>query len=56
MLNMNSSLHRAPRRAGPVTQALMRSLCFCGWCIRTIASGDARYNPISYSQRHGLTT
>jgi glycogen debranching enzyme len=37
-----------PERAGPVAQALMGSSSFCGWGIRTIASGEARYNPMSY--------
>jgi glycogen debranching enzyme len=37
-----------PERAGPVAQAQMGSSSFCGWGIRTIASGEARYNPMSY--------
>ena len=37
-----------PERAGPVAQALMGSSSFCGWGIRTVASGEARYNPMSY--------
>jgi glycogen debranching enzyme len=37
-----------PERAAPVAQALMGSSSFCGWGIRTIASGEARYNPMSY--------
>ncbi len=37
-----------PERAAAVAQALMGSSSFCGWGIRTIASGEARYNPMSY--------
>jgi glycogen debranching enzyme len=37
-----------PERAGPVAQALMKSSSFSGWGIRTVASGEARYNPMSY--------
>jgi glycogen debranching enzyme len=37
-----------PERAGPVAEVLMGSSSFCGWGIRTIASGEARYNPMSY--------
>ena len=37
-----------PERADPVAQALMGSSSFCGWGIRTIASSEARYNPMSY--------
>ena len=37
-----------PERAGPVANVLMGSSSFCGWGIRTIASGEARYNPMSY--------
>jgi glycogen debranching enzyme len=37
-----------PDRAGPVAQALMGSSSFSGWGIRTVASGEARYNPMSY--------
>ena len=43
-----------PERADPVTKALMGSSSFCGWGIRTIASGEARYNPDELSQRLGL--
>ena len=37
-----------PERAASVVQTLMGSLCFCGWGIRTVASSEARYNPMSY--------
>ena len=37
-----------PERADAVTRALMSSSSFCGWGIRTVASGEARYNPMSY--------
>jgi glycogen debranching enzyme len=37
-----------PERAGPVAETLMGSSSFCGWGIRTVASGEARYNPMSY--------
>jgi glycogen debranching enzyme len=35
---------RAPR----VAEALLSSASFSGWGIRTIAAGEARYNPMSY--------
>ena len=37
-----------PERAAPVARTLMGSSSFCGWGIRTVASGEARYNPMSY--------
>lgn len=37
-----------PERAGQVTRTLMSASSFCGWGIRTIASTEARYNPMSY--------
>lgn len=37
-----------PHRSGPVAQALMASPSFSGWGVRTIASTEARYNPMSY--------
>jgi glycogen debranching enzyme len=37
-----------PERADPVANVLMGSSSFCGWGIRTIASSEARYNPMSY--------
>jgi glycogen debranching enzyme len=35
-------------RADRVCQALMDSASFAGWGIRTVAAGEARYNPMSY--------
>ena len=35
-------------RAGQVADQLLGQDFFCGWGIRTIASGEARYNPMSY--------
>lgn len=35
-------------RAASVADRLMQSAFFSGWGIRTIASGEARYNPMSY--------
>jgi glycogen debranching enzyme len=37
-----------PERAETVVRTLMGSASFCGWGIRTIASTEARYNPMSY--------
>ena len=37
-----------PERAPEVVRTLMGSSCFCGWGVRTIASTEARYNPMSY--------
>jgi glycogen debranching enzyme len=37
-----------PDRAAQVTRTLMSASSFCGWGIRTIASTEARYNPMSY--------
>ena len=37
-----------PQRAESVVRTLMGSSCFCGWGIRTVASTEARYNPMSY--------
>lgn len=37
-----------PERAASVVQALMAGNSFCGWGVRTVASGEARYNPMSY--------
>lgn len=37
-----------PHRAGPVVRNLMRSASFSGWGIRTVASSERRYNPMSY--------
>src|SRR6185295_19315941 len=35
-------------RAGLVADGLMSARFFSGWGIRTIARGEARYNPMSY--------
>ena len=37
-----------PARAARVVQTLLGRDSFSGWGIRTVASGEARYNPISY--------
>ncbi|MCQ4160344.1 amylo-alpha-1,6-glucosidase [Roseomonas sp. GC11] len=37
-----------PERAERVARTLMDPSFFTGWGIRTIASGEARYNPMSY--------
>jgi glycogen debranching enzyme len=37
-----------PERAAEVVATLMASPSFCGWGVRTIASTEARYNPMSY--------
>ncbi|HEY0526591.1 MAG TPA: amylo-alpha-1,6-glucosidase [Stellaceae bacterium] len=38
----------SPERARRVAEALMDERGFSGWGIRTIANGEARYNPMSY--------
>ena len=38
----------SPERATRVAQTLLSRDSFSGWGIRTVASGEARYNPISY--------
>lgn len=38
----------APERAARVADRLLRPEFFSGWGIRTIAQGQARYNPMSY--------
>jgi glycogen debranching enzyme len=38
----------SPERARLVAAGLMRPHFFTGWGIRTIAQGEARYNPMSY--------
>jgi glycogen debranching enzyme len=35
-------------RAARLAARLLRADCFSGWGIRTVASGQARYNPMSY--------
>ena len=37
-----------PERVATVVRSLMGSSCFCGWGVRTVASTEARYNPMSY--------
>lgn len=37
-----------PERAARVAQTLLGRDSFSGWGIRTVASGEARFNPISY--------
>jgi len=37
-----------PERASKVATGLLRPQFFSGWGIRTVANGQARYNPISY--------
>ena len=38
----------APERAAKVAQDIMRPSFNSGWGIRTVAAGEARYNPMSY--------
>jgi glycogen debranching enzyme len=37
-----------PERAARVARTLLSPDSFCGWGVRTIAEGEARYNPMSY--------
>ncbi len=37
-----------PERTAQVARTLMSASSFCGWGIRTIASTEVRYNPMSY--------
>ena len=37
-----------PERASKVATGLLRPQFFSGWGIRTVANGQARYNPMSY--------
>jgi glycogen debranching enzyme len=37
-----------PQRAQRVAATLLSDASFSGWGVRTIAAGEARYNPISY--------
>jgi len=37
-----------PHRAARVAQTLLQPSSFCGWGIRTLAAGEARFNPMSY--------
>jgi glycogen debranching enzyme len=38
----------AADRAAAVASSLLRPQSFSGWGIRTVAQGEARYNPMSY--------
>ncbi len=38
----------SPERAQRVAQTLFQPESFNGWGVRTVASGEARYNPLSY--------
>ena len=38
----------APERAAIVAATLLNDASFSGWGIRTVAEGEARYNPMSY--------
>jgi glycogen debranching enzyme len=38
----------APERAARVAQSLLHPASFSGWGVRTVAEGEARYNPMSY--------
>jgi glycogen debranching enzyme len=38
----------APERAAIVARTLLDSPSFSGWGVRTVATGEARYNPMSY--------
>ncbi|HEX6128601.1 MAG TPA: amylo-alpha-1,6-glucosidase [Candidatus Limnocylindria bacterium] len=37
-----------PERAADVARTLMSDASFSGWGIRTVAAGEARYNPMAY--------
>ena len=38
----------SPERARRVMETLTSEASFCGWGVRTLARGEARYNPMSY--------
>ena len=38
----------APERARRVAETLLSDISFAGWGVRTLAAGEARYNPMSY--------
>jgi glycogen debranching enzyme len=38
----------SPERARRVAETLMSDASFSGWGVRTVAAGEARYNPMSY--------
>ena len=37
-----------PERRGPLARQLMSNVMFSGWGVRTLASDERRYNPMSY--------
>jgi glycogen debranching enzyme len=37
-----------PERAAALAETLMSDRSFAGWGVRTVAAGEARYNPMSY--------
>jgi glycogen debranching enzyme len=37
-----------PERASPIAETLLSQQCFSGWGIRTVASSESRFNPMSY--------
>jgi glycogen debranching enzyme len=37
-----------PERAAAVARSLMSDASFSGWGVRTVAAGEARYNPMAY--------
>ena len=37
-----------PKRATRVAESLLSEASFAGWGVRTLAAGEARYNPMSY--------
>ena len=49
--NVGHCLHTGitdPERARRVAQVFLQEECFSGWGIRTVASSEVRYNPMSY--------
>jgi glycogen debranching enzyme len=38
----------SPARASRLCRTLLREDMFCGWGVRTLSSGEVRYNPMSY--------
>jgi glycogen debranching enzyme len=38
----------SPERAARLAATLFDEVCFCGWGLRTVASNEIRYNPMSY--------
>jgi glycogen debranching enzyme len=43
-----SGIVSSKERAGRVAETLLAEASFAGWGIRTVASGEMRYNPMSY--------